>query len=59
MPKYTITFVKEDGYRKHYQSIIEAEDEQQACGIARLEAKMKGIYVPDEVWTRTHRHKGT
>jgi hypothetical protein len=59
MPKYTITFVKENGYKKHYQTIVDAEDEIQAFLKARDEAKSKGIKLPDEIWTRTHKHKNT
>ena len=59
MPKFTITFVKENGFKKHYQTIVEAEDETAAFLLARNEAKEKGINLPDEVWTRTHQHKGT
>ena len=59
MSKYTITFVKENGYKKYYQTIVEAEDETQAFLKARDEAEAKGIKLPDEVWTRTHKHKNT
>lgn len=59
MPKYTITFVKENGFKNHYQTIVGAEDEKQAFLKARDEAEKKGIKLPKEVWTRTHRHKGT
>jgi hypothetical protein len=59
MPKYTITFVKENGYKKHYQTIVDAENETQAFLKARDEAKSKGIKLPDEVWTRTYKHKNT
>lgn len=58
MPKYTITFSKER-IGKYYQTIIEAENEQKAFIVARDEAEEKGIKLPDEVWTRTHHHKGT
>jgi len=58
MPKYTITFSKENG-GKYYQTIVDAEDEQKAFLKAREEAESKGIKLPDEVWTRTHKHKGT
>ena len=58
MPKYTITFSKERG-GKYYQTIVEEEDEQKAFIKARNEAETKGIKLPDEVWTRTHHHKGT
>ena len=59
MPKYTITFVKENGFKKHYQTIVEAIDEKEAFLKARDEANKKGIKLPNEVWTRTHHHKGT
>lgn len=57
MPKYTITFMKEDGYRRYYQAILEADDEKQAFFKARDEAESKGIQLPDEIWTRTKKHK--
>ena len=59
MSKYTITFVKENGYKKHYQTIVDAKDETQAFLKARDEAESKGIKLPDEVWTRIHKHKNT
>lgn len=59
MPKYTITFSKESGFGKHYQTIVEATDEKEAFLKARDEAISKGIKLPDEVWTRTHKHKNT
>jgi hypothetical protein len=58
MPKYTITFSKERG-GTYYTTIVEAENEQKAFIKARDEAETKGIKLPDEVWTRTHHHKGT
>lgn len=58
MPKYTIRFSKESG-GKYYQTIVEAENEQQAFLKASDEATSKGINLPDEVWTRTKLHKGT
>ena len=59
MPKYTITFLKDNGYKNYYQTVVEAEDEKQAFLKARDEAKSKGVKLPKEVWTRTHHHKGT
>lgn len=56
MDKYTITFSKEHG-GKYYQTIVEAENEKEAFLKARDEAKEKGINLPEEVWTRTHKHK--
>lgn len=51
MPKYKIRFSKEHG-GKYYQTIVEAENEQEAFLKARKEATDKGIKLPDEVWTR-------
>ena len=59
MPKYTITFVKDNGYKNYYQTIVTAENEKEAFLMARNEAKEKGIELPKEVWTRTHQHKNT
>lgn len=59
MPKYTITFVKENGFNNYYQTIVEADDDKQAFIIARDEAELKGIKLPNELWIRTHRHKNT
>ena len=59
MPKFTITFVKENGYKNLYQTIVEATTETEAFIKAREEAESKGIKLPSEVWTRTHQHKGT
>lgn len=56
MNKYTITFAKEHS-GKYYQTIVEAENEQEAFLKARDKAKSKGINLPKEVWTRTHKHK--
>lgn len=56
MPKYTITFSKEHG-GKHYQTIVEAVDEKEAFAKAKDEAIAKGIHLPDEIWTRTEKHK--
>ncbi len=57
MAKYTITFVKENGLKKLFQTIVDAEGEKQAFLKARYEAELKGINLPNEVWTRTHLHK--
>jgi 3-deoxy-D-arabino-heptulosonate 7-phosphate (DAHP) synthase class II len=59
MSRYTITFVKENGFKNHYQTVVEAVDEKEAFLKARDEAESKGIELPKEVWTRTHKHKGT
>lgn len=56
MSKYTITFAKEHG-GKYYQTVVEAKDEQEAFIKARDEAESNGIQLPNEVWTRTHKHK--
>lgn len=58
MPKFTITFSKEN-MKRIYQTIVSAESEKEAFCIARDEAESKGLELPDEIWTRTHQHKGT
>lgn len=58
MPRYTITLAKEHG-GKYYQGIVDAEDEKEAFKKVRTEAESKGIKLPDEIWTRTHKHKNT
>ena len=58
MPKFTITFSKEN-MKRIYQTIVTAENEKEAFLLARDEAQGKGIELPDEVWTRTHEHKGS
>ena len=49
--------MKEDGFRRYYQAIVEAEDRQKAFLKAVAEAESKGIILPQEVWTRTKQHK--
>lgn len=56
MEKFTVTLSKEHG-GKYYQTVVEAESEQEAFLIAAREAKEKGIILPDEVWTRFKKHK--
>ena len=56
MDKYTIRFSKENG-GKYYSTIVGANSEQEAFLKAREEAESKGIVLPDEVWTRTTKHK--
>lgn len=56
MEKYTIRFSKESG-GKYFQTVVEGVDEKDAFLKARAEAEKKGIQLPDEVWTRTTKHK--
>jgi len=47
----------DDNHKRIYQAIVEAENEIDAFKLAVNEAENKGCIIPDEVWTRTKKHK--
>lgn len=57
MPRFTMTFLKDNSFKKHYQTIVEAENEVEALEKAKQEIKDKGIVLENEVWCRPKKHK--
>jgi hypothetical protein len=57
MAKFTIAFVKDNGFKKYYQTIVEAPTEKDARLMALKETEEKGVVLPDEVWCRVKEHK--